>query len=144
MRIFTIGFAKSSAEQFFGRLAAAGVRRVVDVRLANRSQLAGFAKRGDLEYFLVRLCGIAYEHRPELAPTQEMLATFRKRRGSWDTYREQFLRLVAARRIEQVLSPEQLDGACLLCSEPAPAHCHRSLVAEYLRQQWGGVQIGHL
>lgn len=143
MRIFTIGFTKSSARNFFGRLRDAGVGKVVDVRLNNVSQLAGFAKRDDLAYFAEALCGIGYAHLPELAPTQDMLDAYKKSRGAWEDYEARFLQLMAERRIEE-LDPARLDGACLLCSEDKPHHCHRRLVAEYLRGKWKDVEITHL
>ncbi|MDD9860652.1 MAG: DUF488 domain-containing protein [Nitrospira sp.] len=86
MRLFTIGFTKKSAEGFFTKLSEGGARRVVDVRLNNVSQLAGFAKRQDLEYFLRELCGIDYVHLPELAPTKEMLDGYKKHKGGWEKY----------------------------------------------------------
>lgn len=144
MRIYSIGFTRTTAEHFFGRLQQAGVRRVVDVRLNNVSQIAGFAKRDDLRYFLHTLCGVDYEHRTELAPTQGMLDAYKKAKGSWIDYEAQFLQLMASRRIERTLGREVMDGACLLCSEAEPQHCHRRLVAEYLQRSWGDVEIIHL
>lgn len=142
--IYTIGFTKKSAEQFFGKLADAGVRRVIDTRLNNRSQLAGFAKQEDLRYFLKAIAGIDYVHLPLLAPTQELLAEYKKRGGSWDVYEQQFLRLMNERKIETELSRDLLDSSCLLCSEHKPQHCHRRLVAEYLQQKWGEIDIRHI
>jgi len=144
MKLFTIGFTKTSAEKFFTRLKAAGVKRLVDVRLHNVSQLAGFAKRDDLRYFLEVICGIEYVHRPELAPTGDMLEEYKKQRGSWDAYAQRFVRLMAIRHIETKLTPAALNDACLLCSEDQPHHCHRRLVAEYLKERWGDVTITHL
>lgn len=144
MRILTIGFTKKSAERFFGMLRAAGARRVVDVRLNNVSQLAGFAKKNDLAYFLRQICGVDYTHVPSLAPTKDMLDTYKKKRGTWEDYGRRFVDLMAERRIEEKIKPETLEDACLLCSEDQPHHCHRRLVAEYLRERWGGVQIEHL
>lgn len=141
--IFTIGFTKTSAKGFFERLKASGARRIVDVRLNNVSQLAGFAKRDDLAYFASEICGIDYRHLPALAPTQEMLDEYRKSKGPWADYERKFLRLMEDRKIEN-LKPEQVDRACLLCSEDKPHHCHRRLVAEYLKEKWGEVQIRHL
>jgi uncharacterized protein (DUF488 family) len=126
------------------RLANAGVKRVIDVRLNNVSQLAGFAKKGDLRYFLKTICQIEYEHKPELAPTQEILDAYRKRRGSWDTYAEQFLKLMAERKVEEMISHEHVNQACLLCSEAQAHRCHRRLVAEYLKEKWGELEIIHL
>ena len=144
MRLMTIGFTKKSAQRFFEMLQTAGVKRVADVRLNNVSQLAGFAKRRDLEYFLDAICGIDYVHLPDLAPTRELLDAFKKHGGDWRTYESGFLDLMARRRVEETVSPALLDGACLLCSEDKPDHCHRRLVAEYLDRHWGGVDIRHL
>ena len=144
MKVFTIGFTKTSAESFFTRLQKAGVKRVLDVRLNNVSQLAGFAKKDDLRYFLRAICGIEYEHRPELAPTQEMLDQYRKQGETWEEYEKRFLELMASRRIERSVPRATVDGACLLCSEDKPHHCHRRLVAEYLNDKWRGLEIAHL
>lgn len=144
MKVFTIGFTKKSAESFFTRLQMAGVKRVVDVRLNNVSQLAGFAKKKDLGYFLKTICGIEYVHRPELAPTREILDAYKKRKGQWADYEKQFLDLMESRQIEETLPRELLKEACLLCSEDKPHHCHRRLVAEYLKQKWNDVDIVHL
>jgi len=145
MKIFTIGFTKKSAETFFTRLRDAGVRRLVDVRLNNVSQLAGFTKRDDLRYFTSAICNIDYVHMPELAPTADILDPYKKQKnGDWDLYERQFLALMAARKIEERISPNLLDGGCLLCSEEKPHHCHRRLVAEYLRERWGEVEIEHI
>lgn len=144
MNVYTIGFTKTSAESFFARLQKAGVKKVLDVRLNNVSQLAGFAKRDDLHYFLKALCGIEYAHRTELAPTQEMFDAYRKQRGEWTDYERRFLELMASRHIEQTLSRDAVEGACLLCSEDKAHHCHRRLVAEYLKEKWGDLEIVHL
>jgi len=144
VKIFTIGFTKKSAETFFGRLKDAGVKRLVDVRLNNSSQLAGFTKKDDLRYFTKTICGIDYVHLPELAPTQTMMDAVKKRKGDWEKYERDFVDLIRARHIEQTASRDTLDGACLLCSEETVEHCHRRLVAEYLKEKWGDVEIEHL
>ena len=144
MKVYTIGFTKTTAESFFSRLQKAGVKKVLDVRLNNVSQLAGFAKRTDLRYFLRAISGIDYVHRPDLAPTQEMLDVYKKQGGEWAQYEERFLGLMASRRIEETVARDAVDGACLLCSEDKPVHCHRRLVADYLRDKWGDLEIVHL
>ncbi len=144
MRVFTIGFTKKSARCFFELLRKSGARRVADVRLNNVSQLAGFAKKDDLAYFLQALCGMEYVHLPELAPTQEMLDEYKKQRGDWEAYEVRFLALMKQRRIEETVAREVIADGCLLCSEDQPHHCHRRLVAEYLKQHWGEVDIAHL
>jgi uncharacterized protein (DUF488 family) len=143
MKLFTIGFTKTPAEGFFSRLSKAHVKKLIDVRLNNVSQLAGFAKKEDLRYFAKAICGIGYEHLPELAPTQDILDDYKISKGAWSVYAEQFLNLMARRHIEN-LDRSHLDGGCLLCSEDKPHHCHRRLVAEYLKSKWGDVEIVHL
>lgn len=145
MEIYTIGFTQTTAERFFGRLRDAGVRRLLDVRLNNSSQLAGFAKAQDLPFFLHELVGASYEHDPRLAPTQELLDAYRKRKGDWATYERGFLELIAERRIEDALDPSDFDSpTALLCSEATAENCHRRLVCEYLAQRWPEVRAVHL
>jgi uncharacterized protein (DUF488 family) len=143
MKIFTIGFTKTTAQRYIDRLKKSGAKSLVDVRLNNVSQLAGFAKRDDLKYFTNEICGIGYQHTPSLAPTKDILDEYKKNGGEWDLYAEKFLSLMAQRKIEE-MDRTQLDGGCLLCSEDKPHHCHRRLVAEYLRDKWGDIEIEHL
>jgi uncharacterized protein (DUF488 family) len=145
MKLFTIGFTKKSAETFFTRLKNAGVKRLIDVRLNNVSQLAGFTKKDDLRYFTRAICNIEYMHLPELAPTADILNAYKKaKNGDWQLYERQFLDLIRARQIENTTPRELLDGGCLLCSEEKPHHCHRRLVAEYLKDKWSDVDIEHI
>ena len=144
MKIFTIGFTKKSAESFFTKLQRAGVKRLVDVRLNNVSQLAGFAKQNDLRYFTKAICNIDYVHLPDLAPTKDILNTYKKNKGDWKVYEHNFLELMKIRRIEDKVPRELLDGGCLLCSEDKTDHCHRRLVAEYIKEKWGEVEIEHI
>ena len=144
MRIFTIGFTKKSAQSFFETLLRSGAKRLVDVRLNNVSQLAGFAKKNDLEYFLDRLCSVDYLHLPVLAPTKEMLDAYKKKHIDWKDYERRFIDLMEERQIEDRINPEILEDACLLCSEDKPHYCHRRLVAEYLKERWKNVKIEHL
>ncbi len=144
MKIFTIGFTKKSAESFFSKLQRAGVKRLVDVRLNNVSQLAGFAKQNDLRYFTKAICNIDYVHLPDLAPTKDILNTYKKNKGDWKVFEHNSLELMKIRRIEDKVPRELLDGGCLLCSEDEPHHCHRRLVAEYIKEKWGEVEIEHI
>jgi len=144
MKIFTMGFTKKSAEQFFARLRQSGLKRVVDTRLNNVSQLAGFTKKDDLKFFLKAVLDIDYLHAPLLAPSKDILDDYKKNGGDWPTYERKFLDLMGSRHIESKVDQHLLDGACLLCSEPTPHHCHRRLVAEYLKEKWGDVEIQHL
>lgn len=145
MEIYTIGFTQKSADEFFGLLRDHGIARLLDVRLNNVSQLAGFSKRDDLAYFLRELIGAEYRHEPLLTPTQEILDDFKKRRGSWTEYERRFMALMTAREIEKKLDPALFaTRTVLLCSEATPEHCHRRLVIEYLARHWDGVQSVHL
>jgi len=144
MKLFTIGFTKRTAQSFFETLQHSGASRLVDVRLNNISQLAGFTKREDLRYFLKAICGMDYVHRPELAPTQSLLDAYKKHGGDWQVYEREFVALLAERRVELSVPRDLLDNACLLCSEATATHCHRRLVAEYLSRSWGDLQVTHL
>ena len=144
MKVYTIGFTQKTAEQFFTKLRNAGVKRVVDVRLNNSGQLAGFSKRDDLIFFLRELCGIDYVHVPELAPTKDILDAYKKHKGPWAAYEQEFLALMETRRIDEAIARDVIDQGCLLCSEHKPHHCHRRLVTEYLHRKWGGLETKHL
>ena len=144
MKIFTIGFTKKSARTFFTTLRESGTLRVVDVRLNNVSQLAGFAKKNDLQFFLREICHMDYVHLPILAPTAEILDTYKKKKGEWSAYERDFLALMKCRDIENNIPREQIADGCLLCSEEKPHHCHRRLVAEYLREKWTDLEIVHI
>jgi uncharacterized protein (DUF488 family) len=142
--VFSIGFTKKNAAQFFESLRAAGVAQIIDVRLNKSSQLAGFSKAEDLKYFLRTILNVDYLDAPLLAPTQEMLDSYRKKQASWDDYQKAFLRLMQEREIEKRIDPATLAGGCLLCSEDQPHRCHRRLVLDYLNERWGNLLIRHL
>jgi len=144
MKLFTIGFTNKKAQAFFEKLRDAGVKRVVDVRLNNVSQLAGFSKKDDLKYFLHAIASIDYVHMPDLAPTQELLDCYKKQKGDWAVYERDFLGLMRQRRIESTIPKSLLEECCLLCSEDKPLHCHRRLVAQYLQEHWGGIEVQHI
>ncbi len=118
--------------------------RLLDVRLNNVSQLAGFTKRDDLRFFCQAILAIEYRHLPELAPTQLMLDNYKKNGGDWLDYEAKFLALMSERKVEDKIATELIDGGCLLCSEPTPENCHRRLVAEYLKGKWGNIEIEHI
>ncbi len=144
IRLFTIGFTRKSAEKFFSLLEDAQVRRVLDIRLHNASQLAGFAKRDDLRFFLKRIAGISYTHLPLLAPDEELLRGFQQKQIAWSVYEQKFQQLLTVRAVSRQFQPAEFDHACLLCSEPTPDHCHRRLVAEHLQSKWKQIEIHHL
>ncbi|AEG16703.1 hypothetical protein Desku_3213 [Desulfofundulus kuznetsovii DSM 6115] len=145
MRVYTIGFSQKSAKEFFGKLQDVGIKNLIDVRLNNTSQLAGFTKRDDLAFFLKQLCGAEYIHEPLLAPTQEMLDAYRKKQDTWQDYERKFLALMADRKIEEKISKDLFNvPTVLLCSENSAKRCHRRLVLEYLQKKWGGLEIVHL
>lgn len=145
MEIFTVGFTQKSAAQFFTTIKEAGIRQLLDVRLNNVSQLAGFSKRDDLAYFLREICGASYQHELLLAPEQAMLDAYKKSKGSWEEYERRFMGLLAERRIEERLDRQLFEQpTVLLCSEATAQHCHRRLVLEYLGRHWGEFKITHL
>lgn len=145
MKLFTIGFTKKNAETFFGFLEQAEVQTLLDVRLNNVSQLAGFAKKDDLSFFLDRLYGIDYVHCPQLAPTKDLLKAYRSDEICWEQYEGRFLELMGKRNIEAEFDKTQLDHGCLLCSEHEPHLCHRRLVAEYFNDTLNiSLEVKHL
>lgn len=144
MKVYTIGFHRKSAQQFFDLLRTSGAELVIDVRLYNTSQLAGFAKRDDLAWFLRKLCRLDYAHLPELAPTQELFDAPRSGDARREEYERRFVALLKKRRVETTLKRQSVAGACLLGSEADPRRCHRRLVAEYLQKRWKGVEIVHI
>ncbi|ULS48278.1 DUF488 domain-containing protein [Pectobacterium carotovorum] len=146
MKIHTIGFTKKTAEHFFNGLKKNGVVRVIDTRLNNNSQLSGFAKARDLEFFLKKICDIGYVYRSELAPTKKILDDYKNKKIDWEQYAKEYLNLMEQRLISSRLSSDEVDGGCLLCSEDKPHHCHRRLLAEYLKQQWSNqkTDINHI
>jgi uncharacterized protein (DUF488 family) len=145
MDIYSIGFTQKSAREFFGTLKAHRIERLLDVRLSNTSQLAGFAKQADLEYFLQEICGVEYVHVPMLAPTEELFHAYKKEKGSWDVLAKGYLRLLKARKVESVLQKASFGKkTVLLCSEATPEHCHRRLALEYLQRHWPEITIRHL
>lgn len=145
MEVYSIGFTKKTAEQFFGLLKRAGIRQVLDVRLNNVSQLAGFTKRDDLQFFAREICAAEYRHEPLLAPTQDILDHYKKEKGSWAEYERKFVALMRQRRIEETLDRSLFSRpTVLLCSEPTPEQCHRRLVLEYLAEKWDEFRIHHL
>ena len=144
MKLFTIGFTKSSAEHFFSRLSNAGVRRIHDTRLNRQSQLSGFAKQKDLKFLLAQISGIEYSVHDLLAPTKDILSAFRKKEISWSEYERRYLDLLSGRKVETILNLDEMHEGCLLCSEATPEHCHRRLAANYLAQARSDVEIIHL
>jgi len=117
---------------------------VTDNRINNNSQLAGFAKSADLRFLLRRIIGKDYVHLPQLAPTADMLKAYRDGKGEWVAYERDFLALMKQRCVEETVTMDILERGCLLCSEATPEHCHRRLVAKYLRARWPATQVCHL
>lgn len=144
VQLFTMGFTQKSAEQFFDILIKSDVKTVIDTRLNNVSQLAGFTKKNDLKYFLKQVGGIDYVHILDLAPTKDILDEYKKNKGDWGVYEQKFLKLISDRQIEKKVTPELLNHGCLLCSEVKPHNCHRRLVAEYLSKKWENIKVCHL
>lgn len=144
IKLYTIGFAQKSAEEFFTMLKKAGVKNLIDVRLNNVSQLAGFTKKNDLKFFLKEILDAGYVHVPELAPTKDILDGYKKKQITWDQYVRQYEYLLKTRGLSSMLADIDFDGACLLCSEPTADKCHRRLAAEYIQSHNPEVSVLHL
>lgn len=144
-KIFTIGFTGTTAEGFFSRLREAGVRKVIDTRLWADTQLSGFAKKRDLPFLLQNLSGATYEHKIDLAPSENILKDFKNKQIDWSEYETRYLELLGARHIADKLNPDDVAETCFLCAEKTPHHCHRRLLAEYLQREWNAaMEIVHL
>lgn len=145
MKTFTIGFTQKGANKFFTLIKDNQISRIIDVRLNNVSQLAGFAKRDDLKYFLSEICDADYVHVEELAPTKDILSDYKKKLITWEAYEDKFINLISKRNIERTIDKSLLDNGCLLCSEHKSHHCHRRLVVEYLNDHWDtDIEVVHL
>jgi uncharacterized protein (DUF488 family) len=144
MNLYTIGFTKKNAKEFFETLKKNGVKILIDIRLNNKSQLAGFTKQDDLEYFLDKICGIKYIHMPNLAPTKDILKRYQEKALSWKTYEKDFNDLLVKRNAIKDIKQDLIEGACLLCSEPTADQCHRRLAAEYIKNHFEDIAIVHL
>lgn len=144
MYLFTIGFTQKRAERFFTLLKDNQVKRLADIRLNNVSQLAGFSKFPDIQYFLKAIAGIEYVHLPYLAPDDNLLSRHRKKEIDWAGYEREFLALMEQRNSFERMKADIVDGTCLLCSEPKPSQCHRGIVAREIAARMEGVMVRHL
>jgi uncharacterized protein (DUF488 family) len=143
--IFTIGFQRKPLAEFIGLLQQAGVDAVIDIRLRNTSQLAGYSKKDDLAFLLREGFGMAYEHHPDLAPSDDILDAYRQDKD-WAAYEARFQPLLVHRQAEEkgrdILS--RYRSPCLLCAEPTADRCHRRLVAEHWAGRIPDLTIVHL
>lgn len=144
MNLYTIGFVKKSAEEFFGQLIKNNVKRIIDIRLNNKSQLAGYTKNKDLKYFLSTIGKIDYIHKIEFAPTKELLNSYKKKHMTWDDYEIKYNEILEERKILENIDYVLFDNACLLCSEPTAKNCHRRLLAEYLAKHNNQINVIHI
>ena len=145
-KIFTIGFTRKTAEEFFTMLEDNGVRKVIDVRLNNTSQILGFSKYPDIEYFLRKILDVEYFHDRKFAPSEKILTRYKKNIIGWDDYEKEFAELMDYRDIETYIADNYSaqENYCLLCSEVSPENCHRRLVAEKIREVLEDIKIIHL
>jgi len=144
IKLYTIGFTRKPAETFFNLLRDAEVKTIVDTRINNVSQLAGFAKGSDLKFFVKEIGNMNYEHNIDFAPTKELLTKYRKKKITWPEYEIEYLNLLDMRHIARNTDIEKLHEHCLLCSEHTPEKCHRRLLAEYLQHVKSDIEIIHL
>ncbi len=143
MNIFTVGFSKKSAEEFFTLLTDNNVKKLIDIRLNNKSQLAGFANLKHLPYFL-KLHNITYEYKSEFAPTKELLNGYRDKIIGWKEYEKAYSKILLDRNVLKKISIDDFENSVLLCSEPTAKQCHRRLAAEYIADNFDNVNIKHL
>jgi uncharacterized protein (DUF488 family) len=143
-KLYTMGYTQKTAETFFNLVNNAGIKRLVDIRLHNNSQLTGFTKQNNLKYFLERLSDCDYCHIPLMAPSKDIFDDYMKNGLEWKDYERRFKELIGQRKIEQMINEDEIDGACLLCCEPEATNCHRRLVAEYLQSHYRDIEIIHL
>jgi uncharacterized protein YeaO (DUF488 family) len=144
MKLFTIGFTGKSAEKFFGLLETSKASKLIDIRINRTSQLAGFAKEQDLKFFLPKLIGMDYVIREDLAPTKELLASYRNKEINWDEFADKYSELLKQRGVIDSLNSELFDNAVLLCSENEPEKCHRSLLANLINKKFPNFQVTNL
>ncbi len=144
IKLYTIGFTGKSAEKFFNLLNTSSVKKIVDTRVNNVSQLSGFAKGSDLKFFASQIGGISYQHNIDFAPTKELLSRYREKEITWEEYEAEYLNLLDLRKIVQKMDIDGLHENCLLCSEHTPEKCHRRLLAEYLKSVRNDIEIVHL
>lgn len=144
IKLYTIGFTEKSAQKFFELLEQHDVKKIIDIRISNNSQLSGFAKAQDLPFFARRVANIDYAHELNFAPTKELLSKYRKKEITWEEYTDAYLNLLEARDIKNMVDIEGLHECCLLCSEHTPDQCHRRLLAEYLQEINPKIEIIHL
>ena len=144
IKLFTIGFTKKNAEYFFETLKKNGVKKIVDVRLNNSSQLAGFAKGSDLAYFAKSIANIDYVHILDFAPTKELLSDYQNKKTDWITYQKIYRNILEKRNIASRYKISDFDKSCFLCSEHTPEQCHRRLLVEYFKENNPDIQIVHL
>jgi len=144
IELYTIGFTKKSAKHFFELLTTNDVEEIVDTRVNNTSQLAGYAKGRDLQFFAKEIADINYQHELDFAPTKELLSKYRKKEMTWEEYEVAYLNLLDMRKVNKKTDIEKLHKSCLLCSEHTAEKCHRRLLAEYLKVVNTNVSIIHL
>ena len=143
MKLYTIGFTKHTAEAFFEKLKSAGVKQVIDIRINKTSQLAAFAKGSDLPYLLKKTGGIGYLSQSELAPTKELLKSYRSKVIAWEEFEALYKKQIQESKALLGLNKSDFDASCLLCSEETAEKCHRRLLAEELAKLWD-MEIIHL
>ena len=147
MNLYTIGFTQKNAQEFFSLLKYNKIELLIDIRLNNKSQLAGFTKDPDLKFFLDQILKAQYVHDIIFAPTKELLDNYKKGLISWEGYEKEYNTMISTRQIEKVFNnivQNKFQNICLLCSEATPECCHRRLLAEYLQRLNSEINIIHI
>ena len=146
MKLYTIGFTKKTAKEFFDLLIKNKIKTIIDIRRNNNSQLSGFTKENDLKYFLKKISNINYIHLINFAPDQELLKEYRDKKINWDQFEQKYMKQLNDPNLWKNLDIDSFKDGCLLCSESSPEKCHRRLLAEFLLNNYldKSIQIIHL
>ena len=144
MELFTIGYTKKSAEKFFEIMSDNKIEIVADVRLYNSTQLAGFSKSVDLQYFLKKICGCNYIALKQLAPNPSLFENYKNGKTTWNEYEKIYNKFLDTQANLDFFYAFKNKRICILCAESTPEHCHRRLIAEKISKTHDNVKITHL
>lgn len=141
MRVFTIGYEKTTQAELVAALSAAGVERVIDVRAVPLSRRPGFSK--NVLAAGLREAGIDYFHLKALGTPPEGREAARKGRHNVleRVYAAQLDTLEAAADGARMVALAEEKPSALLCFERDPAHCHRTRLRHAMLSDWEAVDL---
>ena len=146
--LYTIGFTKKTAEQFYNLIRNNGITTIIDVRLNNTSQLASFSKYPDIVFFLHEICNCKYISERFFSPEEKTLKDYKNNAITWEEYVIQFNETLERRCIKDFISRNyskivQNEKICFLCSEDLPNMCHRKIIADIFAELFD-MKVNHL